>query len=350
MRLDVREVSQEDVWQEFLISSQYNSFLQSWFWGEFWSNTVGKKVFRLGFYSDERLIAVAGCNAESTRFGQFVYVPRGPVVDWSDRDLSKSVVNSLGEYFQRKDFIFLRIDPPLQEDKYGGLYKDTAYRPAKRYLECEWPWKINTKFDSDDQLMKWLYHNGATKKLKGHIRRARKKGVTVRHSSALEDLRIFYNLHTEMSGRKSISSVSLGRLEGQLKYLGPKGYMEIFIAEHEGVPVAAAIVTISGKHAEYRYGGSLVNNNDLEAPRLLHWEIMRYCMSRGVEVYDMGGITAPSQLTPGHPGYGFSRFKMSFGGYHEQYLRTRDYPINTTKYRLFSLQEIYWVKKFRSRY
>ena len=57
--------------------------------------------------------------------------------------------------------------------------------------------------------------------------------------------------------------------------------------------------------------------------------------ANGRKFFDFWGVTTSED--PKHPWYGFSKFKMSFGGKLLTFTGTYDLPINKNKYRLYSL-------------
>jgi lipid II:glycine glycyltransferase (peptidoglycan interpeptide bridge formation enzyme) len=109
--------------------------------------------------------------------------------------------------------------------------------------------------------------------------------------------------------------------------------MALFIAEHEGTPVAAATVAVLGKWSWNLHSGSsgTPEHRKLRPNYLLQWECMRWAKSRGAEYYDWR--TIPDVLKPGEELYGVYEFKRGFGGSVRRVLPTYDLVVRP---------QIYW--------
>ncbi|MEK7143875.1 MAG: peptidoglycan bridge formation glycyltransferase FemA/FemB family protein [Patescibacteria group bacterium] len=76
--IDIKEIKEKTVWEDFLIFAKPKTFLHSWNWGEF-NKKLGNKVFYLGIYDDGELAGVALIIKISARRGNFLFCPHGPV-------------------------------------------------------------------------------------------------------------------------------------------------------------------------------------------------------------------------------------------------------------------------------
>lgn len=84
----------------------------------------------------------------------------------------------------------------------------------------------------------------------------------------------------------------------------------LYFARHDGRVVAGAFVTLFGTNAWFKDGGSLRDQPQLMASRLLQWAIMRDLAASGVERYDLGHVPPPAE--PEAPGQGVLTFKSAF--------------------------------------
>ena len=78
--LTIYEIKEKQVWEDFVTSQAEHSFLHSWAWGEF-NKSMGDKIWRLGVYDENQLIAVALLIKVHAKRGNFLFVPHGPVLD-----------------------------------------------------------------------------------------------------------------------------------------------------------------------------------------------------------------------------------------------------------------------------
>lgn len=84
----------------------------------------------------------------------------------------------------------------------------------------------------------------------------------------------------------------------------------LYFAAHEGRVVAGAFVARFGSTAWYKDGGSLREQPQLMASRLLQWSIMCDLAAAGIERYDLGHVPSPSE--PDAPDRGVLIFKSAF--------------------------------------
>jgi len=103
-----------------------------------------------------------------------------------------------------------------------------------------------------------------------------------------------------------------------------RGASHVWTARHEGELLAAAVIIITyGIQAMYRHGASV--SSKIPAAYYLQWNIMQTARLRGIQWYNLGGITDSDN--PNHPWYGLTLFKQGFGGETKDYLHTQDYPV-----------------------
>ena len=87
------EIENQEVWDSSLSQTAGASFLQSFEFGQF-QEKLGNKVFRLGLKKDGKISSFCQIIKLKTRFGEFFYVPSGPIIDNWGEDLSP-LVNSI---------------------------------------------------------------------------------------------------------------------------------------------------------------------------------------------------------------------------------------------------------------
>ena len=84
----------------FVIDSPQTNLLQSSSWAKIkdsWGND------RLGFYQDGNLVAVASVLIQPLPLGfSMIYIPRGPIMDYQDKELLAFVMASLKKYAKTK--------------------------------------------------------------------------------------------------------------------------------------------------------------------------------------------------------------------------------------------------------
>lgn len=69
---------------------------------------------RIGFYKDGQLVAAASVLIQPLPLGfTMLYIPRGPIMDYQDKDLVSFVLQSLKSFAKSKRAIFAKFDPSL---------------------------------------------------------------------------------------------------------------------------------------------------------------------------------------------------------------------------------------------
>ena len=56
--MQIKQIAEKEIWESFLGKISEKTLFQSWNWGEF-RFAVGEKIWRLGMYKEEQLIAIA---------------------------------------------------------------------------------------------------------------------------------------------------------------------------------------------------------------------------------------------------------------------------------------------------
>lgn len=334
--MEIRDISQRKEWDGFLADSRFNYFLQTWDWADFQERGLHKKVWRLGFYENNQLVGISLCIEESSKFGSFVYCPRGPVLDWDDVALRSSIVSALTVFFRDTHHVFLRVDPAVKDNE-GPVSREMlryGFQDAASFIQVERAWMLDIKGKSDDDLLA-----GMRKNSRYYLRKAKKSGVSVRISDSLNDLRVFTQMIGEMSQRKGFPALPSEYFEKQFKYMCKKGILKVLIAEHKKNPVASALIAFYGNEGSYLHAASDPEYNKLQASYLLQWEAIKHARSLGLDRYNFWGIVEDKNYHPGYPGFGYSNFKKGFGGYLEVYMRTKDYPFSQIRYYLIRIWE-----------
>ncbi|OFI49464.1 hypothetical protein BG261_02485 [Floricoccus tropicus] len=103
-------ISKEDH-DNFVKSSNLVNLLQSSSWAQIKDNWGNE---RIGFYDNDKLVATANLLIRDLPLGfTMIYVPRGPIMDYTDKDLVNFVIDSLKKYGKTKKALFVKIDPMI---------------------------------------------------------------------------------------------------------------------------------------------------------------------------------------------------------------------------------------------
>jgi lipid II:glycine glycyltransferase (peptidoglycan interpeptide bridge formation enzyme) len=326
---------------ELSLCDQAASFLQSAFWGTF------KARFgwtALGFLADwgewgRRPLMVLR-RSLGPGIG-FAYVPWGPELpglppDAASRQGALSETARALKPLLPGNTAFIRFDPPWYTEG-AGIFPPLLDKPFRRAaVDIQPPDTvlIDLSPEEGDILAqmnpKWRYN----------IRLAERRGVLVRRADE-EGLPAFYALFRETGKRDGIAIHSFDYYQTLFSHSrtygagGPE--LRLYLAAHEGDPVAAVIVLIRGEEAVYLYGASSDRKRNLMANYALQWQAMRDAKASGCRRYDLFGI--PPTGDPGHPMAGLYRFKTGFGGRIIHRPGSWDYPCRPAATALFRMAE-----------
>lgn len=288
------------------------SFLQSYEWGEF-QQAYGRPVDR--WQMDQLALQTIVHILPAGR--TFLFTPYGPSGTFTPSTINQSLdhIQILAKKYQA---IFWRYE--RGGEQYGGV-SVPAVHPVTTWL---------TPLHEPTAMLaamkpKWRYN----------IRLAQRKGVAIRHTTALTDVAVFYALLQQTAQRQRIHLHPKSYYQLMLDHLGRAGCAQLYFAEFAGQTVAAALVIRFGTTVTYLHGGSEYGQRQLMAPHLLQWRIMTDAQPAGYTVYDWFGIVDNDR--PDHPWATLTRFKQGCGGASQRYAGTFELPLQRTWYNAYRL-------------
>jgi len=276
----------------------------------------------------------------------FMYCPRGPVMDYTDRELLRFFVARMRELAKKYNAIMLKIDPDIEaarQEEIDGLFS-SGFRRKPLTLNFE---GIQPRFVSRLDITRNLEEvmDGFHHKTRYNIRLAERKGVTVRIGER-DDLQRFHEIMEETGTRDKFVVRSLAYFQRMFDILVPPGYMRLYLAEYEGQVLAGAISLVFGSKCWYLYGASSNTHRNLMPNYLLQWEMIRWAKSERCTIYDFRGISG--DLDPSNPLYGLYRFKKGFNGSYTEFAGEFDLVFDPLMYKLWDVG-IPLMKKIRSK-
>jgi len=351
-------------WNELIAGLPNPHLLQTWEWSQvkaeygwrpmpfLWSKKSDKSDL-----SDvvaaamilKRRIPIRGIGARLN----ILYIPKGPLMDWSDESLRVRVLDELQSFAKRQGAIFLKIDPDVvmgtgipernptspdvgmnDEQNYIGQVVTSALRRrgwlfSSDQIQFRNTVMIDLSQSEDEKLARMK------QKTRYNIRLAGRKGITVRTGS-LEDLSMLYKMYSETSVRDDFIIRDEGYYQtvwqSFMKSTIPTA--EPLIAEVDGEAVAAIFVFYFAGRAYYLYGMSREAHREKMPNYLLQWEAMRRAKRAGCMVYDLWG--APDAFDESDSMWGVYRFKEGLGGQVVRTLGAWDYTPKPFWYKMYS--------------
>lgn len=281
-----------------------------------------------------------------------LYIPKGPLLDWSNEALRLRVLEDLQGFAARQGAIFIKMDPDVIVGTGVPGSPDArevalGLSVSSNLQQCGWSVSQdqiqfkNTVLvdlnDTEDALLARM-----KQKTRYNIRLAEKKGVTVR-TGGLSDLPTLYRLYAETSVRDGfvirdekyyqvVWSTFIQAATADGKSLTP--FAQPLIAEVDGQPVAAIFIFYFADRAYYLYGMSTQAHREKMPNHLLQWEAMRQAKAQGCFCYDLWG--APDTFNENDSMWGVFRFKQGLGGMVTRTLGAWDYTPSPLLYRLYT--------------
>lgn len=325
-----REVTGKKLWEDFSLSQNPNTFLQSWNWGIF-NQAIGRKIFRVGLYQGQKLVGIALLVKQETFLGNYLYCPRGPLLNWKYPIGFDVLLKKFQEVGRKEKSIFIKLDPLLEESTQNRqMFKKRGFVSAVTFVQVEDAWLLDlTK--SEEELLANM-----RKTTRYLIRHESKRGVRVEISDKTSDIEKFVELLSSTASRKNFVNHPKPYYIKQFKILANDNQMRLFKAVKGKKILAMAVVAFYGNTAYYLHGASVKDAQDAGYP--LQWEIIKEAKKRGIKTYNFWGVVKDKNFHPGHPWYGFSLFKRGFGGYKYTYIRAQDLPLSP-RYWLYRLAE-----------
>jgi peptidoglycan pentaglycine glycine transferase (the first glycine) len=332
-----KEINNKEIWENFLLSCEEKTFLQSWNWGEF-QEMADNRIFRFGVFDGENITATVLVSKITARRGTFLLIQHGPNIKQQEAGARRQILIFLLEELKKvardEKTDFIRIAPLLENSEENRrIFKDLGFISSPMHANAyEATWRLDISFSEED-IMKNM-----RKTTRYLIRQSMKNpDIAIEKSQKLSDAEIYQSLNRQVALRQKFVPFSSEYIKNEFDLFSADDQAIWFFGKYRGELAAAALVIFWQGTGFYHQAASLSKYAKLSIPYFLQWEAIKEAKSRGCKLYDFWGFTDP-QKYPKHPWAGPTLFKMGFGGYNKDYLKTQDCPISK-KYLLISLFE-----------
>lgn len=314
-------------WDKFITSFEDTNFLQSWDFYEFHISRGKQVVRRLLKDKDGKIVAAYAGVVETAKRGTYMAIAGGPILDWKNKSVVKTVFKDIEEQGKKHRCVFVRVRPQLElSDKSLKLMNELGLKKAPMYLSVEYAGILNLEKSEEEILA------AASQGFRRKLRKAEKEGVTVEASTDPAIVKTFYNLEVEHAKRQGFVAFSEDFLTKQFAAFAKNNEVIMYTAKKDGEILAENFMIFYGNEASYHYGVSSPLGTKYSAAPLLHMEAMREARKRGIKRYNLWGIVGLDETK--HRFYGVSEFKRSFGCEEFKYTPAHDLILNKFKYLL----------------
>ncbi len=272
----------------------------------------------------------------------FLYAPRGPVCDLSDREALRdlkagcdAVAKARGAYALTWDPDTLITDTDCIAAMEAMGFKHITGGLGFETIQARFNYRLDLTGHTEESLIQSF-----SQKTRYNIRLAQKRGVVVRACSK-EALPMFMPIMETTGERDGFGIRPQHYFESFLDGLGE--YARLYMAFVEDEPVAGAIATCFGGKLCYVYGASGSHHRQLMPSYLVQWAMMQWALEEGCHLYDFMGVTGDI-TDESSPTYGLYRFKKGFNGRLDELVGEFTYT-----YRPFAARLVSWAMALRER-
>jgi len=308
-----------------ILATENNNIFQSKIWADLHEN-MGRKTWLINSGNTRTLLI----KYPLFRNRNYLYCPRGPLFnDDSTQEDFQDILSRIRAISKEENVFFCRMEPYVSgkiDMQEHGFMKVTRHAPLSRQYSPQNTLVLNLK-NKEEELLAAM-----KSKCRYNINLSRRKGVVVRNADKLDDIDIFYQLNLDLENRGQYHGHEYDYYRQLFLTLSKSNHLKLFIAEHDGQPLAAILVTFFGEVATYLHGASSREKRELMPSYALQWAAIKEAMNRGCTLYDFWGV-APAEDKE-HPWSGISRFKRGFGGEEIGFGEACDLALNKTGYKL----------------
>lgn len=289
------------------------NILQTEAWEKFLKED-GDETYRL---EDQNYSAM--CVLKSTPVGNYLFLPYGPNLE-SEKAL-RPALKAVQKLAEEKSAIFIRIEPTLE------ISEKTAQANFLKKVKDVDP-KNTVVLDltqSEEEILQ-----GFDKKKRQYYRNYKNKGITIRQSKDLKDMEILLHYYEGLTDKRSFSIHEKSYMTNQLKY----DFAKLYIIELEGQAIGASLIYDQDDTRYYAYAAYSEEHKNHHTNDILLAQMIFDAKADGKKIFDFWGATTSED--PKDPWYGFTKYKLSFGGHIKTYAGTYDLVLNKTKYGLYT--------------
>ena len=289
-------------WNNFVAASPFGDAMQCLEWGEV--KRPDWQPIPFAVETADGFTATALVLKRKLPLGRSIfYVPRGPILDWNDREAARQIVKKLRVAARAHRAILIKIDPAVptstrfESGELAETLSELGFVPsadATSGFGGTQP-RCVMKLDiagSEDEVQarfhaKWRYN----------IRVAKKKGVTVKSDCTREDIAIFHKLYATTAQRDGFTGRPLSYFEKMLDVLEPQGLAKLFLTYLNDTPLSGAICFLLPPQCWYVYGASSNEHRNVMPNHAMQWAMMQWARENACTIYDFRGVADEAKVS-----------------------------------------------------
>lgn len=256
--------------------------------------------------------------------GRYLEIPCGPLIDWTDKNLTREVIDKIARVAAAKKCVFVRIRPQLLATAENlQILSGLGFKKSPMHLAAEHTVVLDLTRKEEEMLA------SMRRQTRYEVRRGLKLGIEVTKDDSEEIFKEFHDCQVETAKRQNFVPPSFKTLESEREAF--KGKIWIYKASTaEGEPVAYGLIVGNGLEADYYEAASTPLNRKLPGAYTLLWQAMCDLKKEGYKRFNLWGIAPAGQ--PHHRYAGVTTFKTGFGGEVVEFVPAHDLVISKVKY------------------
>jgi lipid II:glycine glycyltransferase (peptidoglycan interpeptide bridge formation enzyme) len=223
---------------------------------------------------------------------------------------------------KREHAVALRLEPNVADDdpqmeNWLTAYRALGFRTYPYAVHGRRSWVLDIRPGADELLAK------CKMTWRQNIRSAERKGVIIREAADEADFEAYYTLLKLTSERDAFFIHSKSYHKEILRQFAEQGDAVLYLAEHEGEPIAAKVLIRFGDWCWDMFGATSNQKRNLKSAYLLQFRCFQWAQAKGCRFFDFR--TIPEVLQPGEEMWGVYEYKKGFGGFSRLNIPTQDY-------------------------
>ena len=340
--MNIKEIKDKNIWENFLLECAEKTFLSSWNWGEF-NKMMGNKIWRLGIFDGGKLVGTALISKITAKRGTFLLIQHGPVISGENKknETIQILLDELKKIGKEEGVSFIRMNPLWERNSENqNILKNLGFKEAPMHANAyEAAWKLDIT-PSEEEILKNM-----RKTTRYLIHQTLKnQGISVEKSERLDDLKIYQRLNEEVAKRQRFVPFSFEFIRNEFEVFSKDNQVLWFFGKYKGEVTAAALVIFWSGSGFYHQAASAAKYAKFSIPYLLAWNAIKEAKRRRCVLFDFWGYVNPKE-NPKHPWAGPTLFKMGFGGRPYEYVKTQDLPLSNKYWLTFLFEKIRKTKR-----
>ncbi len=318
-----------DEYEDFVQSCPKGNFAQSYLWSKQKPMWEWKALaVRGGGGAIKGTLALLIRKVPGLPF-TLMYGCRGPVCALDDQETLRELLQGARALAKTYKSYVIKLDPdvPSSDTRFRDFMLGQGFQlkeGGKNFeaIQPRYVFRLNVEGRTEEELMagfhqKWRYN----------IRLAERRGVEVRICGQ-EQVPDFARLMLETGVRDGFVTRQPEYFSRMLENLGE--HCRLYMAFHEGTPIAGTLAIHYGDKVWYLYGASSNEHRNLMPNYLLQWRMIQWAVETRCRIYDFRGVSG--DLSEDNPLYGLYKFKKGFGGDFVEFVGEMDLVLNKPVY------------------